>query len=188
MCGFAIIVGRSGYVASPQVVERMTSAIEHRGPDDSGFWSADNVAMGFRRLAIIDTTPAGHQPMVSVDGQHVLVFNGEIFNYVELRDELRALGHRFRSTSDTEVLLAAWRQWVERATDRVVGMFAFAGWDRQRNALFGARDHFGIKPLFLYEGAQATILASEIKAIHASGLGGYAENWSTIASYLVDGQ
>jgi len=188
MCGFVLIVGRNGFVPSPQVVERMTSAIEHRGPDDCGYWSAGNVAMGFRRLAIIDTTPAGHQPMVSVDGQHVLVFNGEIFNYVELRDELRRLGHRFRSTSDTEVLLAAWREWGERATDHLTGMFAFAVWDRRRNAVFGARDHFGIKPLFLFEGREATIIASEIKAIHASGFGGYAENWSAVASYLVDGQ
>ena len=188
MCGFVLIVGRNGYVPSPQIVERMTSSIEHRGPDDCGYWSAGNVAMGFRRLAIIDTTPAGHQPMVSADGQHVLVFNGEIFNYVELRRELRALGHRFRSSGDTEVLLAAWRQWGERATDHLIGMFAFAVWDRQQNALFGARDHFGIKPLFLYEGKKATIIASEIKAIHASGLGGYTENWSAVASYLVDGQ
>jgi asparagine synthase (glutamine-hydrolysing) len=188
MCGFALIIGRDGYVPPPQIVERMTSAIAHRGPDDSGLWSENNIAMGFRRLAIIDTTAAGHQPMVSVDGQHVLVFNGEIFNYVELREELRALGHRFRSTSDTEVLLAAWRQWGERAIDRFVGMFAFAVWDRGRNELFGARDQFGIKPLFVYEGKEATILASEIKAIHASGLGGFTENWSAIASYLVNGE
>lgn len=187
MCGFVLIIGRDGYIPSQRLVERMTSEIEHRGPDDSGYWSDANVAMGFRRLAIIDTSPAGHQPMVSADGNHVLVFNGEIFNYVELREELRVLGHRFRSTSDSEVLLAAWRQWGERAIERFVGMFAFAIYDRVRNTVFGARDQFGIKPLYVYEGKEATIFASEIKAIHASGLGGYEENWSTIASYLVNG-
>jgi asparagine synthase (glutamine-hydrolysing) len=188
MCGFVLVIGRDGYVPSPRMIERMTFAIAHRGPDDSGFWSEGTVAMGFRRLAIVDTTAGGHQPMVSADGNHVLVFNGEIFNYVELRDELRALGHRFRSASDSEVLLAAWRQWGERAIDRFVGMFAFAIWDRKQQRLFGARDQFGIKPLFVFETANAIILASEVKAIHASGLGGYEENWSVIANYLVTGR
>jgi asparagine synthase (glutamine-hydrolysing) len=188
MCGFVLVVGRDGYVPSARMIERMTSAIAHRGPDDAGFWSEDNVAMGFRRLAIVDTTAGGHQPMVSADGNHVLVFNGEIFNYVELREELRALGHRFRSASDSEVLLAAWRQWGEGAIDRLVGMFAFAIWDRKQRRVFGARDQFGIKPLFVFETANAIILASEIKAIHASGLGGYDENWPVIANYLLTGR
>jgi asparagine synthase (glutamine-hydrolysing) len=188
MCGFVLVIGRDGYVPSVRMIERMTSAIAHRGPDDAGFWSEGNVAMGFRRLAIVDPTAGGHQPMVSADGNHVLVFNGEIFNYVELRDELRALGHRFRSASDSEVLLAAWRQWGESAIDRFVGMFAFAIWDRKQQRLFGARDQFGIKPLFVFETADAIVLASEIKAIHASGLGGYEENWPVIADYLVTGR
>ena len=188
MCGFVFVFGRHGRVPQPLMVERMTASLAHRGPDDSGFWYSGAVAMGFRRLAIIDTTPAGHQPMVSHDGEHVLVFNGEIYNYVELRDELRSHGHRFHSTGDTEVLLAAWRQWGEGVVDRLVGMFTFVIWDRKRGEAFGARDRFGIKPLFVYHGADLVILASEIKAIHASGVYAHGENWQSIGRYLVTGQ
>jgi asparagine synthase (glutamine-hydrolysing) len=188
MCGFVFVFGRHGRVPQPAMVERMTASLAHRGPDDSGFWYSGLVAMGFRRLAIIDPTQAAHQPMVSDDGEHVLVFNGEIYNYVELRDELRSHGHRFQSTGDTEVLLAAWRQWGERAVDRLIGMFTFVIWDRQRGEAFGARDRFGIKPLFVYEAPDIVILASEIKAIHASGVYAHGENWQSIGRYLVSGQ
>jgi asparagine synthase (glutamine-hydrolysing) len=188
MCGFVLVFGRNGRVPRPFMIERMTASLAHRGPDDSGFWYSGAVAMGFRRLAIIDTTTAGHQPMVSPDGETVLVFNGEIYNYVELRAELRSLGHHFRSSCDSEVLLAAYRQWGDRVVDRLVGMFAFAIWDRKRGEVFGARDRFGIKPLFVYHGVDIVILASEIKAIHASGESAHAENWHSIARYLVDGK
>lgn len=188
MCGFVFVYGRHGRVPQPAMIERMTASLAHRGPDDSGFWYSGTVAMGFRRLAIIDTTAAGHQPMVSPDGETVLVFNGEIYNYVELRDELRSHGHHFHSTCDSEVLLAAWRQWREGAVDRFIGMFAFAIWDRKRGEVFGARDRCGIKPLFVYHGADVTILASEIKAILASGLYTHGENWQSIARYLVSGE
>jgi asparagine synthase (glutamine-hydrolysing) len=188
MCGFVLVFGRNGRVPRPFMIERMTASLAHRGPDDSGFWYSGAVAMGFRRLAIIDTTTAGHQPMVSPDGETVLVFNGEIYNYVELRAELRSLGHHFRSSCDSEVLLAAYRQWGDRVVDRLVGMFAFAIWDKERGEVFGARDRFGIKPLFVYHGVDIVILASEIKAIHASGESAHAENWQAIARYIVGGQ
>jgi len=187
MCGFVVIVGRAGRLVDRAVVERMTRTIAHRGPDDSGFWSNGSVAMGFRRLAIIDRSLAAHQPMVSPDGQAVLVFNGEIFNYVELRDTLRSLGHQFHSTGDTEVLLAAWRQWGKNCVDHLVGMFAFVIWDERHRVLFGARDRFGVKPLFVYRANDVVILASEIKAIQASGLYEHHENWETIADYLLTG-
>jgi asparagine synthase (glutamine-hydrolysing) len=187
MCGFVVIVGRAGRLADRAVVERMVATIAHRGPDDSGFWSNGSVAMGFRRLAIIDRSLAAHQPMLAPDGQAVLVFNGEIFNYVELRDELRSLGHQFHSTGDTEVLLAAWRQWGENCVDHLVGMFAFVIWDERRRVLFGARDRFGVKPLFAYRGKDVVMLASEIKAIQASGLYEHEENWEAIAGYLLTG-
>ncbi len=170
------------------MVERMTATLVHRGPDDSGFWYEGQVGIGFRRLSILDLTPGGHQPMVSPDGDAVLVYNGEIFNYIELRDELRALGHQFHSTGDTEVLLASWRQWREGCLDRLVGMFAFVIWDRARQEFFGARDRFGIKPLYLFEGPDVVVMASEIKAITASGLYAQRENWRAIAGYVVTGQ
>jgi asparagine synthase (glutamine-hydrolysing) len=165
----------------------MTATLVHRGPNDSGFWHEDSVAIGFRRLSIIDLSPRASQPMVSADGSHVIAFNGEIFNYVELRKELCALGHRMQTTSDTEVLLASWRQWGDACVDRLEGMFAFVIWDRTRGELFGARDRFGIKPLYVYEAADAVLFASEIKAIEASGLYERRENWSVIARYLLDG-
>jgi asparagine synthase (glutamine-hydrolysing) len=188
MCGFVFAIGRNGRVPDPAMVARMTETLSHRGPDDTGFWSEGPVAIGFRRLAIIDPTPAGHQPMVSADGRHVLVLNGEVYNYVELRDELRALGARFRSTSDSEVLLAAWRQWGPDALSKLVGMFAFVIWDRKGAVVHGARDRLGIKPLYVHRGPDITILASEIKALHASGLDTYRENWPVLAHYLVSGE
>jgi asparagine synthase (glutamine-hydrolysing) len=126
--------------------------------------------------------------MASHDGAHVIAFNGEIFNYVELRTELCALGHQFASSSDTEVLLNAWRQWGDDCVDRLDGMFAFVIWDRQKRELFGARDRFGIKPLYVYHGDDVVILASEIKAIQASGQYTARANWPVIKRYLVDGE
>ncbi|MGH7616388.1 MAG: asparagine synthase (glutamine-hydrolyzing) [Gemmatimonadaceae bacterium] len=187
MCGFVVFIGKNGRAPEPSVVARMTATLVHRGPDDSGFWNDDSVAIGFRRLAIIDLSPKGHQPMVSCDGAHVIAFNGEIFNYVELRDELRALGHRFASATDTEVLLAAWREWGDACVDRLEGMFAFVIWDRNRREAFGARDRFGVKPLYFHDGADAVIFASEIKAIHASGECAPRPNWPVLARYLVEG-
>jgi asparagine synthase (glutamine-hydrolysing) len=188
MCGFVVVLGLAGRAPDRVMIDRMTASLAHRGPDDAGFWSSGSVAMGFRRLAIIDRSPAAHQPMLGPDRHEVLVFNGEIYNYVELRTELRTLGHHFQSKSDTEVVLAAWRQWGAACVDRFVGMFAFVIWDGRRRELFGARDRAGVKPLFIYRGSDVVILASEIKAIHASGLAGHQENWSSIAGYLLEGQ
>lgn len=110
MCGFVAIIGNAGQAPAPHVLRVMTESIHHRGPDDTGTFVENNVGLGFRRLSILDLAPSGHQPMLSSDGRHVIVFNGEIFNYVELRAELQALGHVFRSSGDTEVLLGAFRQ------------------------------------------------------------------------------
>src|ERR1700751_5266692 len=105
MCGFAAMIGLNGAKTDESVVERMASTIQHRGPDGYGLYCSGSVGLGFRRLSILDLSPAGHQPMVSNDGEVVLVFNGEIYNYIEIRDELRSLGYSFKSTGDTEVLL-----------------------------------------------------------------------------------
>src|SRR5207302_5681819 len=138
---------------------------------------AQRVCFGHRRLSIIDTSSAGHQPMRSSDGRFVLILNGEIYNYRELRAQLRSKGHAFQTQTDTEVLIAAWAEWGEQCLDRLNGMFAFALWDDKERALYLVRDHVGIKPLYYsfqkpdrQEGQPFLAFASEIKSILASGL------------------
>src|SRR5439155_638891 len=125
MCGLVVMLGLGGRQADAAVLSQMARSIAHRGPDDSGLYLHQQVGFGFRRLAILDLSPTGHQPMCSEDGELVIVFNGEIYNYIELREELRAAGHCFRSTSDTEVLLAAYREWGPECLGRLNGMWAF---------------------------------------------------------------
>ncbi|WP_198371313.1 asparagine synthase (glutamine-hydrolyzing) [Roseomonas rosulenta] len=147
MCGIAgILAGAGGSGADEAVLRRMTAAIAHRGPDGSGFVREPGIALGHRRLAIVDVE-GGAQPMESGDGRFVIVFNGEIYNHAALRAELEASGQGFRTRSDTEVILAAWRAWGEDSLGRLVGMFAFALWDREREVLALARDPLGEKPL-----------------------------------------
>src|SRR6185436_3449510 len=161
----------------------MLESIEHRGRDDEGVWTSEpiddagrRVSLGHRRLAIIDTSDAGHQPMLSPDGRYVLTFGGEIYNYRELREQLKSKGHVFRTATDTEVLLTAFAEWGKDCVTHLNGMFHFAVWDNRERSLTLARDHVGIKPLYyFYQGATATapatlIFASEVKAILASGL------------------
>lgn len=161
----------------------MLPSIEHRGRDDEGVWTSDVVdgdgrqlSLGHRRLAIIDTSAGGHQPMVSADGRYVITFGGEIYNYRDLRKELQSKGHAFKSQSDTEVLLAAFGEWGKDCLPRLNGMFAFAVWDNRERKLTLARDHVGIKPLYYAqrpsEGNKpgAFIFSSEIKAILATDL------------------
>src|SRR5438128_1214476 len=136
MCGIAGIVSH-GSPVSASVLAAMNRTLIHRGPDDGGEWtSADGqVGLANRRLAILDLSPAGHQPMVSGDGTCWLTFNGEIYNYVELRRDLSSHGHAFRTHTDTEVILAAYAQWGEQCVERFNGMFAFAPWDARRGVL-----------------------------------------------------
>ncbi|MGH7607946.1 MAG: asparagine synthase (glutamine-hydrolyzing), partial [Gemmatimonadales bacterium] len=181
------MLGLGGRPAGAAVLARMADSIAHRGPDDSGLYLDHQVGFGFRRLSILDLSPTGHQPMSSDDGSLVIVFNGEIYNYIELRDELRAAGYRFRSTSDTEVLLAAYRHWGAGCLSRLNGMWAFVIHDRRRGVLFGARDRFGVKPLFVHRSRDCWLLASEIKAILASGLYQRETNWEVAAEFLVHG-
>jgi asparagine synthase (glutamine-hydrolysing) len=188
MCGLAVMLGLGGRQADATVLHRMARSIAHRGPDDSGTYLDRQVGLGFRRLSILDLSPSGHQPMCSDDGQLVIVFNGEIYNYLELRDELRAVGYCFRSTSDTEVLLAAYRRWGAACLAKLNGMWAFVIHDRRRGLLFGARDRFGVKPLFVHRGKDCWLLASEVKAILASGLYVRETNWQVAADFLIHGK
>jgi asparagine synthase (glutamine-hydrolysing) len=188
MCGFAAVLSLTEQKPDAALAARMAELLAHRGPDDCGTYVDHPLALGFRRLAIQDLAPSGHQPMVSSDGRYVIVFNGEIYNFVELRAELAALGHVFRSTGDTEVLLAAYMRWGEQCLPRLNGMWAFLVYDRLERRLFGARDRFGVKPLYWYRDAHSVLLASEIKAIRDSGSVRLDVNWRTVARHLLDDQ
>ena len=184
MCGVIAIVGRQGQIVPELPLRRGTAALVHRGPDDAGLHLGGTVGFGFRRLSIIDPTPGGHQPMTSPDGELTLIFNGEIYNYVELRAELVALGHVFRSASDSEVLLAAYREWDEDCVQRFNGMWAFVIHDRRDGTLFGARDRVGVKPLYVWQDAAWLVLASEPQAIGATGLAALQPDWKRLADSI----
>ena len=143
----------------------MTDVLAHRGPDDAGLLVDPPVVLGNRRLSILDLSSAGHQPMASEDGGVWITYNGEIYNYKELAQELRARGHRFHSSGDTEVLLRAYVEWGPDCLARLNGIFAFAIWDRRRQELFFARDRFGVKPLYYTVACGRFRFASEIKAL-----------------------
>src|SRR5690554_11140 len=140
MCGIIAILGQPASADRTHRMRQMAAAIVHRGPDSEGFLEEEWVAMGFRRLALHDLWRGGNQPMHSDDGQVSIVFNGEIYNFVELREELQKLGHTFRSSSDTEVLLHAYLQWGKQCVERLNGMWAFLIYDRRTQTVFGSRD------------------------------------------------
>jgi asparagine synthase (glutamine-hydrolysing) len=188
MCGLAAIVGHIDVRSRTEVVQRMTDALRHRGPDDDGVHYDEFASLGFRRLAILDLTPTGHQPMLTPAGDCAVVFNGEIYNYVELRDELEGLGHVFRSASDTEVLLHAYLQWGPDCVTRFNGMWAFIISDRRRGVVFGSRDRFGMKPLYRWTGNGCVLVASEIKALRASGVVDTQMNRASVAGFLLEGR
>ncbi len=167
MCGIAGIFNLNGEPVSQVILRRMTDSIAHRGPDGEGFYIDSFVGLGHRRLAIIDLSPAGHQPMATGDGNYILTYNGEVYNFQELRIELESLGHKFRSRTDTEVVLHAYAQWGPECLRRFNGMFAFAIWDRTKQELFLARDRYGIKPLYYTFVGHTFLFASEQKAILA---------------------
>lgn len=171
MCGFVAVLGPGEPLALP-LLERMRDRLAHRGPDGAGVWQGrhaeGSIALGFRRLAIIDIRHVADQPMVSQDGRKAIVFNGEIYNFVELRSELEAAGRIFRTRGDTEVLLQAYEHWGEAVVERLNGMFTFVIWDKVKGRVFIARDRFGEKPLFMCRLPDGKIaFASEIKALLA---------------------
>jgi asparagine synthase (glutamine-hydrolysing) len=169
MCGIAGFWNfRSGRPAARATLERMTAALAHRGPDEDGYWTEGAVGLGMRRLQVVDPA-GGHQPMPNEDGSIQVVFNGEIYNHRELRGELEAAGHRFRTRSDTEAIAHAYEQWGTGCVQRFNGMFAIAVWDARRQRLLLARDRLGIKPLYFRDGPEGVLFASELKAILATG-------------------
>ncbi|MDQ3651572.1 MAG: asparagine synthase (glutamine-hydrolyzing), partial [Acidobacteriota bacterium] len=193
MCGIAGIIG----IDSDARIGSMLREIAHRGRDDEGVWTSGvvddegrRVCLGHRRLSIIDTSDAGHQPMRSADGRYALIFNGEIYNYRELRRELQSLGQQFHTNTDTEVLLAAFAEWGIDCLPRLNGMFAFSVWDERERTLTLARDRLGIKPLYYATpreermNVESFVFASEAKAILASGMVERAVNIEGLHQYL----
>jgi asparagine synthase (glutamine-hydrolysing) len=167
MCGIAGILNLGGEPASHVYLQKMAAAIAHRGPDAEGFFVDGQLGFAHRRLSIIDLSSGGHQPMLSRDGRYILSYNGEIYNFQELKLELEVLGHQFRSRSDTEVLLYALVEWGEEALSRLNGMFALSFWDKRDRKLLLARDRYGIKPLYWTQQGNTFLFGSEVKAIMA---------------------
>ena len=167
MCGIAGQINFNNKPVSSHVLKGMTDAIAHRGPDGEGHWIEENIGLGHRRLAIIDTSSAGDQPMISADHRFVLTYNGEVYNFQELRTELKSKGYHFKSQTDSEVVLSALVEWKEEALLKFNGMFALAFWDRKEKTLLLARDRYGIKPLYYFESNSTLLFGSEQKAIFA---------------------
>ncbi|MEH2158077.1 asparagine synthase (glutamine-hydrolyzing) [Nostoc sp.] len=171
MCGIAGFWNISRRVSPEElcyIVQQMSDTLLHRGPDNGGSWvdAEIGIALGHRRLAIVDLSPEGHQPMISANGRYVIVFNGEIYNFLELKRQLESLGHHFRGRSDTEVMLASFSQWgLYEALGRFNGMFAFALWDRQERILHLGRDRLGEKPVYYGWMGQTFLFGSELKAL-----------------------
>ena len=182
MCGISGIVAFEQAERFEGNVRSMNDALAHRGPDAEGIWHTHDVLLGHRRLAIIDTSSAGNQPMVGNNGKHVLVFNGEIYNFRELRSQLS--DYTFRTGTDTEVILAAYNRWGTNCLEHFYGMFAFAIWDNTKNELFMARDRLGIKPVYYYFDNEKFIFSSEIRSILASKLVARKTNQDALVDYL----
>ena len=186
MCGIAGIISKSKPI-DRNILVRMADSLAHRGPDDSGEWirrEIPNTGFSHRRLSIIDLSDAGHQPMSTPDKALTITYNGEIYNYIELRDELLSLGSVFQGNSDTEVLLEAYRHWGTECLSKLNGMFAFAIWDENKKRMFAARDRFGQKPFFYFKNSNLFAFASEMKALFQIPEIPCSPDSDTINSYL----
>ena len=193
MCGIAGVITNESLRDLQGALQRMLRAQAHRGPDDEGVITLPPdsahqtpcVALGSRRLAIIDLSPAGHQPMSNEDGLIWVTYNGEIYNFIDIRDELIKRGHRFRSNTDSEVLVHGYEEWgIEGLLRRLRGMFAFAIWDQKKRRLFVARDRLGKKPLYYAWDGRIFLFASELKSLLASGLITRRLNPAGVVAYL----
>lgn len=165
MCGICGIINLNDEHVSSSSIKIMMNEIKHRGPDDDGIFIKENIGLGFVRLSILDLTQAGHQPMTSKNGRYIIIFNGEIYNYLELKEDLKKYGHCFNTRTDTEVILSAYEEWGEKCLDRFNGMWAFLIFDKQNKEIFAARDRYGIKPFYYYKDNKRLIFASEIPPI-----------------------
>jgi len=182
VCGITGIVARRNIAVTREEIAKLNGLISHRGPDDEGYYFGDNFALGHRRLSILDLSPDGHQPM-EYAGRYVITYNGEVYNYIEIRSELEQLGHRFYSRTDTEVILAAYAEWGAACVQRFNGMWAFAIYDMQAATLFLSRDRFGIKPLYYLWIDDGFYFGSEIRQL-LEVTGRAAVNEKVLLDYL----
>src|SRR5574341_57179 len=170
MCGInGKVYFNSTRKVTAQALQKMAATLAHRGPDGEGVWVDQNVGLAHRRLAIIDLRPEAGQPMCNEDGTVWITFNGEIYNFQELRQELKGRGHIFKTSSDTEAIVHAYEEYGRECLSRLRGMFAFAIWDKRAKVLFLARDRVGKKPLYYFFDREKFLFASEIKSILADG-------------------
>lgn len=183
MCGINGIFSFNGQGSFDGQLKRMNDSLAHRGPDDEGAFSEPGIALGHRRLSIIDLSPAGHQPMFYANGRYTIVYNGELYNYRELRAELKELS--FATSSDTEVILAAYSKWGKDCLSRFNGMFAFAVWDKTERTLFIARDRLGIKPLYWFRNEDQFAFSSELRSLAASRFFKAELNTAALNEYLL---
>ena len=165
MCGICGIINFNYQPVEEKTLRTMMKVMKHRGPDDEGLFIDKNIGLGFVRLSILDLSSNGHQPMVDISGQYIIILNGEIYNYVELREDLSAIGYKFKSNSDTEVLLYSYIEWGKSCLDKLNGMFSFAIFNTIERSLFIVRDRFGVKPLYYYKNDKSFIFCSEIPPI-----------------------
>jgi len=184
MCGIAGIVNFNNNSVDKSAIKNMMAAMKHRGPDDEGEFIENNIGLGFVRLSILDLSPSGHQPMFSDDDRYVITFNGEVYNYLEIREILNAK-HEFKSNTDTEVVLKAFIEWGESCLNKFNGMFAFVIYDRLAQTLFGARDRFGIKPFYYQYNTNQFIFASDIPPILTNQNVVASPNEEVIFNYLL---
>jgi asparagine synthase (glutamine-hydrolysing) len=185
MCGICGIVSLNSHIVKQESIRKMMQIQKHRGPDDEGIFIEDGVGLGFVRLSILDLSLAGHQPMISSDENYVMVFNGEIFNYIEIREELIQSGHNFKSNSDSEVLLAAYQQWGENCLHKLNGMWAFLIYNRKDKIIFASRDRYGIKPLYYYKTDGILAFSSEIKPLLSLLPGKPDPDYQSVFDYMV---
>jgi asparagine synthase (glutamine-hydrolysing) len=185
MCGLCGIINLGKEPVAESSLRNMMQTMKHRGPDDDGIFLENEIGLGFVRLSIIDLTEAGHQPMISDDGDLILVFNGEIFYYIEIREELKKIGYKFRTQTDSEVLLKAYIEWGDRCLHKFNGMWSFVIYNRKKNVFFIARDRHGIKPFYYYKDDNQFIFASEIPPILKVLNHRVQADYNSIFDYLV---
>src|SRR5664280_71562 len=166
MCGISGIIDKNSQIIGKHEIKKMNDLIVHRGPDDEGYYFGDNFAFGHRRLSIIDVSSYGHQPM-TYDNKYTIVYNGEVYNYIEIKEELLKEGYVFHTKSDTEVILASYDRWGSDCVKRFNGMWAFAIFDKEKKIIFCSRDRFGVKPFYYTEVNGRFIFGSEIKQLLA---------------------
>ena len=186
MGGISGIIHKNGSPVTPDEIRAINDLIAHRGPDGKGFFFAGGLAFGHRRLAILDLSPAGHQPM-AYGGRYIITFNGEIYNYLELRQRLGEAGYAFASHTDTEVILAAYDRWGADCVSRFNGMWAFALYDKEKDEIFCSRDRFGVKPFYYADTPGKFVFGSEIKQILAGAGGAAIANMIAVRDFLVEG-